>query len=171
MCNTIEKTFNFGKIDYYGRGRNINSVDVEVELRDRDGYLELSICASIWNGNHTDIICGGQCLDEIKEFRDSLKNPELFDELYALWKEWHLNGMNAGTPEQTKAVNEWCANHQYDYTEIVEHLKELGLYEVPYTGKAIGKEYNNELYRYGSAWLIRELPDEVVKRVTEILSD
>ena len=168
----MKKEISFGKIDFDNRGRKLNEVTIEVELREKDGIRTLSICGEIWNTRHTDIVCGGQCLDEINEYRDQLKNPELSDELYNLWRAWHLNDMNAGTPEQTKVVNEWCADHQYDYTEIVEHLKELGLYEVPYTGKAVGgKEYNNELYRYGSAWLIRELPDEVVKRVTEILAD
>lgn len=168
MWNTIEKTFNFGKIDYCGRGRKINSVDVEVELRDRDGYLELSICASIWNGNHTDIICGGQCLDEIKEFRDNLKNPELFDELYDLWRKYHLNGMKAGTPEQQEAVKKFLETQQYDYEAICEYLKELGIYEIPFTGKTHGKDYNGELYRYGSGWVVEELPEEVVARVKEL---
>ena len=36
----MKRTFNFGKIDYYGRGRKINLVEVEAELSDDVFFTE-----------------------------------------------------------------------------------------------------------------------------------
>ena len=54
----MKRTFNFGKIDYYGRGRKVNSVEVKVELSDKGVF---TASANIWNSKHTDCVCGGQC--------------------------------------------------------------------------------------------------------------
>ena len=42
--------------------------------------------AGIWNNLSTDIICGGQCIDEIKHF---IYNP-LFKKLHRWWTKYHL---------------------------------------------------------------------------------
>ena len=97
------KTINFGKIDFYGTGRKINAVDVYIELRTQGGdeilvknekgeyiksgkqtpvYIEFAASGHIWNGKHTDICAGGQCLDEIAEF---VKDPA-FIKIYEIWK-------------------------------------------------------------------------------------
>lgn len=96
---------------------------------------------------------------------------KLFDELYSLWLRYHLNDMHAGTPEQEAAIKEQEAKlgRCMDYDTACDYLKEIGLYEVTYTGRAIGREYKNEPYRYGSAWLIQPLPTEVIRRVIEIV--
>ena len=89
----------------------------------------------------------------------------------AIGKKYHLNGMNAGTPEQEAAIEEWKqAGNRYDYTAACEYLKECGLYEVNFTGKTVGRVYNNEPYKYGHGWVIEELPPEVITRITEIIS-
>ena len=187
----MKKTFNFGKIAYTGQNKS-NAVDVTVELRRQGGeetftidrktgektvtwktpvYYELSICGNVWNCRHTDIVTGGQCLDTIAEYKRQLNNPALFDELYTLWNNYHLNGMHAGTPEQEAAVNEWkAAGNRYDYTSACEMLKERGLYEVNYTGLSVGRRYENEPYKYGHAWLIQELPADVVSRVGALIN-
>lgn len=188
----MKKTFTFGKIAYQNN-RKENLVAVVVELRNRGGeetftldrktgkktytgektpiYTELSIRGSIWNRLHTDCLCGGQCLDTIAEYRDQLSEPELFDELYKLWKNYHLNDMHAGTPEQEQAIAEWEAEgNRYEYKAVCEMLKGKGLYEVNYTGLSIGRRYDNEPYRYGSAWLVQPLPGDVLLRVEHLLN-
>ena len=183
----MKKTLEFGKIDYNKSGRRNCLVTVDVELRERGGektftidpktkekiftgnetpkYYELSICGCIWNPRKTDTYCGGQCLDEIAKY---VKNP-LFRELHSLWKNYHLNGMHAGTPEQEKAIDEWKAKgNKYEYNAACEYLKRINLYEVNYSGLSVGKRYNNELYRYGSGWLVQELPENVKNRIIEI---
>ena len=61
----MRKVFNFGKIDYNHSGRKNCMVEVEMELRDREGEYEFSVCGDIWNPRHTSAYCGGQCLDTI----------------------------------------------------------------------------------------------------------
>jgi len=186
----MRKVFSFGKIRFEGQRKRVNSVEVTLELRKWGGdatfridlktgervttgrtpeYTELSICGDIWNARHTDIICCGQCLDTIAEYRDQLSNKETFDELYDLWKHYHLNGLHAGTTEQEAVVDEWKkAGNAYDYVAVCEMLKERGLYEMDYTGLSIGRRYENEPYRYGQAWLVRELPEEIIEQVKKL---
>ena len=82
-----KRTFDFGKVDFYGTGRKINAVEVEIEIHDFNGYDEFSICGGFWNIHKTDYVCCGQCLDEIKAFKELNK---LFMELYRLWTLYHL---------------------------------------------------------------------------------
>lgn len=188
----MQKTFNFGKIAYEKPERRLNAVTVEAELRRCGGeptfiidrgtgkqipvgttpkYIELSICGEIWDRHHTDFLCGGQCLDEIAKYHEQLDDVDTFDMLYSLWKEWHLNGLHAGTSEQEAAVREWEADgNTYDYNAVCDMLKEKGLYEVNYTGISVGKRYDNEPYRYGSAWLVREIPGNVLIQIEHLLS-
>jgi hypothetical protein len=182
----MSKTFNLGKIAYTNPARRANLVTVTVELRQCGGeetfsadrvtgrtprYVELSICGDVWNCRHTDIVCGGQCLDIIHEYREQLSDPDLFDELFTLWQNYHLNGMHAGTPEQERRVKEWlAAGNRYEYTAVCNMLKAEGLYEMPYTGLSVGRRFDNEPHRYGTAWLVEELPSDVLLRVEHLLS-
>ena len=189
----MKKVFNFGKIDYTGKGRKAYPVTVTVELRKRGGektftvnpatkertytgnttpeYVELSICGDIWNTKKSDIVRGGQCLDTINKYRNQLTDKAVFDELYKFWKLYHLNGMHAGTPEQEKAIEEWeAAGNKYEYTAVCEMLKERGLYEVVFSGLTVGRKYENEPYKYGHAWIIQELPGDVLLRVEHLIS-
>ena len=179
-------TVNFGKIAFNYSGRKRNAADVEIELRqcggeptyDRNGtptgrmtpkYTELAIVGQVWNSTHTDIVMGGQCLDSMKPYIHS----DLFNEVYELWAKYHLNGMHAGTPEQEAAIKarEERIGRQLTYDEQCELLKEAHLYEVEYTGPAVGRMYDHEPYVYGHAWLIQDLPDDVIRRVMEIAKE
>ena len=176
----VKKTFNFGKIDYMNRGRKDCAVDVTVELRecggepvtDRNGkstgeycnaYIEFSASGRIWNHLHTDIYSGGQNLDEIAKH---IKSP-VFREIYGSWKRYHLNGMNAGTPEQEAAVKEWKeAGNKYDYSAACDMLKARGLYEVPLTANLIGtRKADGQPYRYGSGVVIAEIPEDDLAKI------
>lgn len=114
----MKRTIDFGKIDYNHSGRKNCAVTLEIEIRQQGGektftidpttkeriptgkttpiYNELSICGNIWNPRHTDIYCGGQCLDTIAEY---IHTP-LFEELYKYWKLYHLNGMRPDCEHQ-----------------------------------------------------------------------
>lgn len=85
----MKKTFDFGDIAYTGN-RSKNKVTVEVEYTERNKQKVFSVCGNIWNTAKSDIVAGGQCLDEIKEY---VKNP-IFDEIYRLWNLYHLNDMH-----------------------------------------------------------------------------
>ena len=99
MENIEKTTISFGKIAYYGK-RKVNEVTVNIVLKERKTkggfcFLELGISGDVWNSRHKDICCGGQCLDTIANY---IHTP-LFKEIFELWNKWHLNGLNAGTPE------------------------------------------------------------------------
>lgn len=183
----MKATFDFGKINYLGTGKRYPA-EVKVELTRRGGdpvftmngkereytgettpeYVELSICGNIWNTHKSDIICGGQCLDRMLPY---LKRDALFVELYNLWENYHLNGRKAGTPEQEAAIKKWmAAGNRYDYPAACDYLKSINLYEVIYTGKAAGRYYDNELYKYGTAWIVNDLPGDVLLRVEHLIS-
>lgn len=86
------KTFKFKKIDFFDKGRKINQPEVTITLKyDEENRPCLSICGNIWNNTHTDIVCGGQCLDEMIKF-DSISSDLIFNKVYYLWTNYHLNG-------------------------------------------------------------------------------
>lgn len=171
----VKKTLNLGKIAYYGN-RKINPVEIDIEIRECGGeptyrngafcgytptYTELSICGSIWNSRHTDCWSAGQNIDTIAEY---IHTPQM-QAIQAMWKKFHLNGAHAGTEEQESAVKKYFAEtgKRYDYTEACEYLKQIGKYEVEYTGKTVGRMYDHEPYKYGHAWLVRDLPEYVIE--------
>lgn len=85
----MEKKFYFGKIAYSGSIER-ESVEVTVRYEKREKGYVFSASGNIWNNNHSDIRCGGQCLDTIAEYID---NP-VFKEIHELWKLYHLNDMH-----------------------------------------------------------------------------
>lgn len=150
---------------------NRNKKDCPVELsisltdRERNGkaYKELSVSADVWNHNHSDIHIGGQCLDELVPY---FKGNKTFDFIYDMWKKYHLNGFNAGTIEQENALNEavekglltsYGANN---FKNSCNYLKHIELYEVEVDGKP---------HRYGSGWLVREIPEDDLERIEYFL--
>lgn len=159
----MKKTFNFGKIAYINPRRKLNLVTVEMKLiYSADGLPQFTASADVWNAHKTDIVMGGQCLDDLYEISE-LKNNSLFHTIYGLWKRNHLNNLNAGTVEQTELVNEWVKkNGQYDYTKVCEYLNSIGKYEVNYNGKR---------YKYGQDWLYREISDDDLSTIKYLLTD
>ena len=154
----MKKTFDFGKIDWYGRGRRINAVTVDVELKDSGKGPEFCACARVWNARRTDIVAGGQCFDELGKSK-FLDGNELFRKIRRLWKRHHLNGAHAGTPEQEK----YLAEHRTwrgDYKKDCECLNKAGLLTVKLDGK---------LYTYGNAWLYWPIPDNDLAEIKKIL--
>ena len=179
----VKKVFYFGKVDYKGIGRKDCAADVAIELRERGGeevfthdekptgeycnkYIEFAACGNIWNHMHTDIYCGGQCLDEMAKY---IKSP-LFCQIYTFWKKYHLNGAHPGTPEQEKAVKEWeAAGNKYNYSAACEMLKACGLYEVPLNCRLVGtRNADGKPYKYGSGWVIEDIPNDDLKKIISI---
>ena len=159
------KRFELGKVDFNEVGRKNHMADIEVELRTNSkDQLVFSVCGYIWNTKHTDIVCGGQCLDTINEYKKSFnkENRELFEKVYRLWKLYHLNDMHSGTLEQENAIKEWeKQGNKYEYSKVCDYLKSIGLYEVEYEGKP---------YRYGSGWLYQPIPEDDLNIIKELLA-
>lgn len=117
----VRKVIEFGKIDYYGTGRKANLVTVEMELREArarygaigekkspellEGSKEslFSVSANVWNHIQSDIIIGGQCLDQIKHVP---VNDALFQEIKRLWKKYHLKYTRYISPKDMTRIRE-----------------------------------------------------------------
>lgn len=99
----MKRTFNFGKIDYLGIGKKTNLVTVDMAYDERiDGRKCFSCSADVWNNRGTDIICGGQCLDDIST---RLHDP-VFSEILRLWELYDLNNMHPECEHQRDLG--WC---------------------------------------------------------------
>lgn len=86
----MKRKFDFGCIDYEGRGKALNRVTVEMEYKEDGDKKRFSVSANVWNTRHTDIVTGGQCLDTIAPYIDS----PLYSEILRLWELYHLNDMH-----------------------------------------------------------------------------
>jgi len=165
----VRKTIKFRKVAYYS-ARRINAVDVEVSF---DG-VRLSICGRIWNGSHTDIVAGGQCLDTIAKY----VHTPLFKKIYRLWNLYHLNDTHTGTPEQEAAVNaarDEMPGEMDWYKAACAVLERKGLLTVPAekadpyrspTSKHLGQPHTYECER-----LIHPIPPEDVALIESLFTE
>ena len=151
----LQKTFDFGKVDYYGCGRRINKVDVTVHLYDKDdGHIVLGIMGGFWNGRGTDYVCCGQCLDEIAKF---VHDP-LFRKIHGWWKNFHNNDMHFGNEKQEAYLkSKGVSIHDY----------EAGLAAL----KAAGMEKDSDGIEYGHKWYWHPIPDDVLSEIKALLSE
>lgn len=78
-----------------------------------------------------------------------LQGESLWDEIYRLWKLYHLNDMNAGTEKQDRLIEMGIKSGELEsrqYDDVVEFLDNRGL-------------LIDDGYRYGSARLYRPIPE------------
>lgn len=159
-----------GKCDYNGTGNKNCAAYITWELEEAENGPEFSAQAEIWNPGKTDIYMGGQCLDEVlRYFRGSAKGKRIAE----VWKQYHLNGMNAGLPAQTAAIKEWEAKgNRYEYDAVCNMLKAAGLYEIPLpegvkaTGGFPAVVVNGTRgYRYGERWVYSSIPEAVIEEI------
>jgi len=112
-------------------------------------YLALSIVGDVYTSNGTILGCG-QILDEInpnniKKFAKGMNAAKLAD-IIRIWDEWHLNDLNAACIHQESFILPPTLNTYKDW-------KECAAKETAKCPKG---------YAYGSAWLLRPLPQDVV---------
>jgi hypothetical protein len=139
-----------GKVDYYGNGRANCEAAITWSLENG----RFSMCAEIWMPSKRDIECGGQCVDTVAAyFPEDAKAQRML----AIWREWHLNDMTAGSPAQNAHLKTLGAYQSYDWALM--HLAAVGLNPDP------NYRHNGKPYHYGSAWLKRELPADVVAEI------
>lgn len=121
---------------------------------------KFSMTGGIYNPQTRDYEICGQCQDRLRSIADRIVYEfpkEKFLRLLEIWDAWHLNDMIPGTESQQLAVAIWRQDHKYSYTEACAALAEVGLLE-------------DHGYKYGSAWLYRELPREVIAEVKDLLN-
>ena len=151
----IQKTFDFGKVDYYGRGRKINKVDVTVRLYDKDdGHVVLGIMGGFWNGRGTDDMHCGQCLDTIAKF---VSDP-LFMKIYGWWKNFHNNDAHFGDEKQEAYLKS---------KGVSVHDCGAGLAAL----KAAGMEKDSDGVEYGRQWHWHPIPEPILSEIKKLLSE
>lgn len=145
-----------------------DKAQIDWELEDKENGPEFSATGEFDGGM-------GQCIDKIAA---AYPHDEMVQRIAAVWREWHLNGMTAGTPEQEIALRIWkAAGNRYEYGAAVEHLKKVGLHEVEIDPKQTeiratgGFEEiyhpvtHNLIYRYGTRWLHRPIPAAILAEI------
>lgn len=156
----MEKKITLGMADYEGLGP-VNACELYWEMGvDSKGRPEFSGSAGIWDtrrGDYRDYLTCGQCVDTVC----GLFPDDAFAQRFlAVWREYHLNGMNAGTPAQTAAlepVKDTFSRLDW-FVHACVYLDSVGLQPDPNGPE--GKPYS-----YGSAWLYREIPPEIVAEI------
>lgn len=159
----MKTIISFGKVGYYSN-RKINEITVELELKQKEcinfetGQNELmwvfTACGNVWDSKHSDIISGGQIIDELIKI---CKNP-LLKEIHDIWREFHLNNLKAGLKEHCEIVDLYLKenNLKYDYKIICEYLKSINKFEI------------NGI-KYDCGWYCKPIPHNVVNRIIEII--
>ncbi len=154
----MRKTIELGKIDYNNVGRRNHLATIEFSF---DGS-RFSASANIWNTRNTDIVCGGQCLEEVCAY---FPNNDHAQRLLAIWREWHLNDVKAGSPAQEAFLK---AN-PVTYAHPVSHY-DAACAALEAAGLLVDENciHNGKPYRYGSAWLKTEVPADVVAEIESL---
>lgn len=130
--------------------KNLNNVNVEVEIS-KEGRF--SICGNYDGG------CG--------QVSDRISPLDIYQEkLIELWNKYHLNDIKAGTEKQEKALNSkgyerFKNNHSVlksGYEYAIEYLESINL-------------FTDDGYKYGSQWLAKDLPKNIISLTDNIISD
>lgn len=91
----------------------------------------------------------GQILDDLNSENINFKcDEQIINEIVKIWKEYHLNDLQPNCIHQES----FNCNHDYDNQSKIQTLK------CP------------NGYQYGSKWLIKDLPQEIIDRITELFS-
>lgn len=174
----MKKTFDFGKIAYAG-DRKVNAVEVTVELKENEqGIKTFRASANVWNSTKTDIVAGGQCLDELNKYK-SLRDDKEFSLIYEMWQKYHLNDLHAGTERQEDALKQAVAEGKLEkygannYEETCNYLQSIGLLEdneylVP--KKQEDGSVKEVPYKYGTGWITQEIPSSDLELIETLIS-
>jgi hypothetical protein len=155
----MERTFWIGKIDYNNRGRDDCPVSITVKF---DGK-RFSASGDIWMPSRRDCYACGQIIDEILGY---FPNNPIVQKISAIWSEWHLNDMTAGSPAQEAYLKANPVSYTYPQSHYDEACKAL---EAAGLNPDQNYNLNGKPYRYGTAWLTREIPDAVAAEIESLL--
>jgi len=81
------------------------------------------------------------------------------DVIVPIWRKWSGNNMRPGSEAQEKCLDEFrdaCPKWECDYDKACTILKQRGLYEDK------GFIIDGKPYRYGTRWIIRRIPNQVL---------
>lgn len=160
-----------------------------IDFEEIHEYEELSIVGATWERStlkgRWNEASGGQCIGEFRDLVRRIDDPrrpagtnhplvahrDALNELCDIWERWHLNGMNAACREQKVALAgvEFERDlHGSTFDSICATLsaRQLQPFPIP-PGRDCG---GRNTYRYGAAWLVEVLPDEVKDRIGALVT-
>ena len=126
----MKKVISFGKRAVNNPRIRNNEITIEINLKETDKGLEFTASGNVWNSKHTDIIMGGQCIDDLGQY---LKYNKTYKEILNLWQKYHLNGMRA-----------WC---QHEHEE--NPSEKIKVYKLRYNeeGKRLSKIRDLDIFK------------------------
>ena len=117
------RVFSFGKVAYYGK-RKINEITLEITLyADRNGYPEFTACADVWNNIHSDIVAGGQMIDDLYKQFPRFHNNTIYKTIMELWEKYHCKDVSNIEGKDKEKMDLLFSDKKR--SEILEGLKEL----------------------------------------------
>lgn len=143
----------FQKQVYLGdneRGRVFAFVKYEFVKYDATGRLSISGVEGPFRNGDARGSCG-----QIVDVQIPNPNPEIdLAKFMGIWRRWHLNDMNPGTPAQMAIVRGTCRNYDEALALLAEHdlLVDHG-------------------YKYGTAWLREEVPGDALTWLAALPGD
>ena len=164
----MEKTISLGKIDLDGIGRKDNLVEVYLRLdKNKDDKPVFGIYGNIWNRIKSNTLVGGQCEDEINKH---LPSNLTWRKIYSVWKNYHNNDLNAGSPKQEAFVKE--LNPTVDELNSFSDSYSYRCKELEKAGLLVDKSYlhNGKPYRYGTAWIYQEIPAKGLEEIESLIN-
>ena len=106
------------------------------------------------------LVCCGQCDDEIREIVSMINNPEERKEwewVLDMWKKYHLNDLHAWTPKQERFLKEhWLTGRANNYDECCKALDEAGI--LVCNG-----------YKFWCGWLFRKIPAKDLNKIINFI--
>lgn len=139
-----------------------NSLQAAKYVLSVDGQFHGLDLHKVENGKAWLLQTCGQCVDSIAE---ELPEFPKIKRIAEIAKEWHLNDMHSGTEAQEKAVKEFKelnkdVKREIKFEDICNMLKNKNLlFDKSVKGK------NRLGYKYGSAWLKREVPERIIREL------
>ena len=153
-----EHRYVLGKVDYNKSGRR----NCEAAITWSVDNGRFSMCAEIWNPRHTDIYCGGQCVDSVAAY---FPHNAKAQRMVAIWREWHLNNMKAGSSAQEA----WLKANPIDPKEYAYPKSHYDVACAKLAAAGLNPDAshvrNGKPYAYGSAWLNVDLPADVLAEI------
>ena len=156
---------NFNKLICPGKTDDGN---LFIEIKLKDGNLSLSgVIGPLRNGD-----CKGSCgqisehLKEITSFFDSWDTDKV-KKLYDIWEEWHLNDLQAGCEHQRSEKWENIRINPEELPNSHANMDEKGIlaswvYPKDHPSGLLTKPCPICGYKYGTAWLKKEVPEDVL---------
>lgn len=164
----MKSKYILGKCDYSNNGRKAYLAEVEWELKDG----RFSASAGIWNTKHTDYISCGQMLNDLIKY---FPHDQKLRRIVKVWERWHLNDMKAACVHQRayewdkrpinpdKPTNTYGKHFPGQRTDSWNMLGWVSPQEHP--EGLLGKPCSWCGYKYGTAWLKEEIPQNVIDEI------